>query len=84
MQSFPIDQLSRFYHDFKFSEDVEAIIAPTTLSILTGQRVSYGEKYFSMQYAAKNLRSLAERHHKTCKSLTENIVLVRKDGLLVE
>jgi putative transposase len=32
--------------------------------------------------AAKNLSSLAERHHKTCKSLTENIVLVRKDGLI--
>ncbi len=32
--------------------------------------------------AAKNLRSLAERHHKTCKSLTENIVLIRKDGLI--
>ena len=32
--------------------------------------------------AAKNLYSLAERHHKTCKSLTENIVLIRKDGLI--
>ena len=32
--------------------------------------------------AAKNLRSLAERHHKTCKLLTENIVLIRKDGLI--
>ncbi len=32
--------------------------------------------------AAKNLCSLAERHHKTCKSLAENIVLVRKDGLI--
>ena len=32
--------------------------------------------------AAKNLYSLAERHHKTCKSLAENIVLVRKDGLI--
>ena len=32
--------------------------------------------------AAKNLHSLAERHHKTCKSLAENIVLIRKDGLI--
>ena len=32
--------------------------------------------------AAKNLRSLAERHHKTCKLLAENIVLIRKDGLI--
>ena len=32
--------------------------------------------------AAKNLRSLADRHHKTCKLLTENIVLIRKDGLI--
>ena len=32
--------------------------------------------------AAKNLCSLAERHHKTCKSLAENIVLIRKDGLI--
>ncbi len=52
MQSFPIDQLTRFYSGFKFSEDVEAVISPSALSILTGQRVSYGEKYFSMQYAA--------------------------------
>lgn len=56
MQSFPIDQLSRFYSVFKFSEDVEALISPTTLAILTGQRVSQrvscGENYFSMQYGA--------------------------------
>ena len=49
MQSFPIAQLTRFYICIKFSEDVEAVISPSALSILTGQRVSYGENYFSMQ-----------------------------------
>ena len=34
--------------------------------------------------AAKNLLSLAVKHHVICKTLDSHIVLVRKDGLLVE
>lgn len=51
MQSFPINQLPRFYDVFKFSEDVAVIITPTTLGIGAGKRVSYSENHYSLDYA---------------------------------